>query len=74
MLGRTGSRECVKSPLERDVSVLAGWILIALVAEHIERVNQPRAGYARVDHVVHVSAGSRDVGMRELLPPRCVRP
>lgn len=53
--------------LERDVAVLPRRVGVALVAQHIERGDQSRPALARVDHVVDVAPGRRDVRVGELL-------
>ena len=53
--------------LQRDVPVLSRGVLIALVLEHVERVDEARPGLSRVDDVVHISPCGGDVGVGELL-------
>src|SRR5260221_247932 len=56
-----------RSPSEGDVAVLLRRKRLALVSEHPERPDQPRARLLRLDHVVQVSEPRGDVGIRELL-------
>src|SRR5947207_10709271 len=62
------SRLCAKTaPSERDVAMLLPRIRVVLVGKHLEGRDQTRAGVGRHDHIVDVTPGSRDVGIRELI-------
>src|SRR3954463_11509606 len=51
---------------QRKIPVLLRRIPVALRAQRVERVDQPRACVARVDDVVDVAAAGGDVRVREL--------
>ena len=55
------------SDLQRDVAVLLGRILIALVAQHGKRRDQLSSRETRLDDLVDVSPLGGDVGIGELL-------
>src|SRR5512141_321383 len=42
--------------LQRNVAVLPGRVPVPLPREGPQRIDQPRTGIARVDHIVHVAA------------------
>ena len=47
--------------LERDVSMFLGWVCVALVAQHFQRIDQARTGLLGLDHIVNISALCGDV-------------
>src|SRR5689334_23040346 len=51
---------------QRHVAVLLRRVGVALVLEHLQRIDQPRARGARLDHVVDVAAGGGDIGIGKL--------
>src|SRR2546421_6411692 len=53
---------------ERDVAVLLRRSRLAFRAQHGERIDDPRSGLARFDHVVEVPHPGRDVRVREPVP------
>src|SRR5690349_6843485 len=52
---------------QRDVAVLAWGVGVPLGPQQRQRRAEPRAGVARLDHLVHVAALGRDVRVGELL-------
>src|SRR3970040_236774 len=50
-----------RAALKRDVAMLLGGIGIALVGEHLQRVDQARPSVARFDDVIQVAAGGGDI-------------
>src|SRR5512138_1982957 len=48
--------------LERNIPVLLGRVRIALVAQHLQRINQTRTRLLWLDHVIDVTAFCRDIG------------
>src|SRR5437870_1340908 len=63
-----GCRSCFENTrLERQVAVLLERHALPLVAQHLERRDQPRARFGRLDDVVQVPELRRDPGTRELL-------
>src|SRR5689334_2534169 len=56
---------------ERDVGMLLPRIGLPLVGQDLQGTDQPRSGLGRLDHLVDVAAGRRDVRVGELrLIPR----
>ena len=53
--------------LKRYVSVLTGWIFIALGVEHLERLNDAAASVARANDGIDITAFSRNVRIRKAL-------
>src|SRR3972149_2243013 len=41
---------------QRNIPVLLGGVGVALVAQHLQRVDQARTGFLRLDHLVPVTA------------------
>src|SRR5258707_12720071 len=52
---------------ERDVPMLLSRVRVALAGEHLQGGDQAGPRLGRLDHVVHIPARGRDVGVRELL-------
>src|SRR5690606_31358358 len=53
--------------LQRNVPVLLRRVRVPLLAQHVERVDQPGARLARIDHIVDVAARGGDVRVGEAL-------
>src|SRR5258705_9696160 len=51
--------------LERNIPVFLGWVLIALVFEHFQRLDQALSGFARMDDGIHEPALGSHVGIGE---------
>src|SRR6059036_2583269 len=62
------SRRNIRSPSQRDVSVLLRRARLPFRAKHGKRVDHPRAGFRRLDYVVEVAHPRCDVRVRETLP------
>src|SRR5690349_14128993 len=52
---------------EGNIAVLLRRIRPPLVLQRLERVDQPRPGFARLDHVVDVAARGGNIRVREVL-------
>ena len=61
------SYDAVTSQLERDIPVLLRRVGVALVLEHFQRIDQARAGFARLDDIVDVTALGRNIRIGEFL-------
>src|SRR5579859_7628631 len=55
------------SVLQWNVAMLLGWIAVALIRQHFERVDQTRPRFRRHDHVVYVATTGGHVGISEFL-------
>src|SRR5258708_34089067 len=54
-------------PLQWNISVLFGWVRVALSTEHFEGVDETAARFAGADHGIDVAALRGDVGVGEAL-------
>src|SRR3954466_5752566 len=56
--------------LQWDVSVLLGWVLVALGVEHLQRIDQLLAGVARSEDRIYISLFRGDVRIGESVADR----
>ena len=56
------TQNLIPDTLERNISVFLCRVGIALVAKHLQCIDQARAGLLRLDNIVNVSALRRHVG------------
>src|SRR5512143_1711484 len=52
--------------LQRNIPVLLGWIGLALVAQHLQCIDQTRTSLLWLDDIVNITAFRRHIGAGEL--------
>ena len=57
-----GDEDFARTPLQRDVPVLLRGVTITLGPERVERIDQTRPGFARIDDVINVAAAAAIYG------------